>query len=232
MKKTVVSALAGLLAGLAVAGEAPAKPLRISILGDSYSTYEGSVPKANAVWYPAPPKARNGVDSPDRTWWGIAIRALGGKLEKNNSYSGATVCFTAYSGQDRSGSSFISRVYDLGHPDMILVCGATNDSWAHSPIGAYQWEKWTNEDLYSFRPAMAKLCAELTTLYPQAKIAFLLNDVLSAEVNDSVHAICAHYGILCVDLKGIAKQENHPDAAGMRTIADQTVAAVKARFGL
>ena len=56
----------------------------------------------------------------------------------------------------------------------------------------------------------------------------LLNDILKPEINDSVHEICAHYNVPCIDLKGISKGAGHPDAEGMKAMAEQTVAAVKA----
>lgn len=199
---------------------------RVSILGDSYSTYEGSIPDGNAIWYTKnPPK--NGVDSPDKTWWGLAIAALGGTLEKNEAWSGSTVCNIGYGGKDSTASSFVTRLDRLGDPDVILVCGATNDSWANSPIGEYKFSDWTTADLNSFRPALAKLFDGLKEKYPSALVAFLLNDCLKAEINDSVHKICEHYAVPCIDLKNITKGAGHPDVGGMKAMADQTVAVVK-----
>ena len=43
------------------------------------------------------------------------------ELERNNSYSGSTVCHTGYKGADYSDRSFITRMVDLGQPDIILV---------------------------------------------------------------------------------------------------------------
>lgn len=207
----------------AQAADAP----KVSILGDSYSTFEGCIPKGHAVWYFKPPAVKNGVDSPEKTWWALAIDAIGGQLEKNNSYSGATISFTGYGKADYSDRSFVVRASDLGNPDIILVFGATNDSWARVPLGDYKFESWTNEDLYVFRPAMAKLCSELKTLYPIAQVYFILNSGLKAEIDDSIHAICRHFAIPCIELVDIPKIGNHPDVAGMKAIADQVVAVVK-----
>ena len=201
---------------------------KISILGDSYSTFEGVIPEGNAIWYFQPPKARNGIDTPEKTWWSLAIAGLGGTLEKNESFSGSTVCYTGYNKSDATKSSFVTRLERLGDPDLILVCGATNDSWANSPIGEFKYENWTNEELFSFRPAMAKMLADLQSRYPKAKVFVLLNDCLKGVINDSVHEICQHYNVPCIDLKGIAKGAGHPNVDGMKTMAEQTIAAVKA----
>ena len=58
----------------------------------------------------------------------------------NNSYSGSTVCHTGYEKADYSDRSFITRIHNLGTPDIILVFGGTNDSWAGAPIGVYQYD--------------------------------------------------------------------------------------------
>lgn len=47
-----------------------------------------------------------------------------------NSYYGATICYTGYRDEDYTDRSFITRSSLLGNPDIILICGATNDNWA------------------------------------------------------------------------------------------------------
>ena len=142
----------------AVSGAAP----RVSILGDSYSTFKGTSPAGNAIWYP---NIHADVQKVEECWWHLVIRAIGGKLEKNESWSGSTICNTGYHKRDASKFSFVNRVDRLGSPTLILICGATNDSWAGSPIGEYKWENWTAQDLYSFRPAMAKMLSDIKKLY-------------------------------------------------------------------
>lgn len=199
---------------------------RISILGDSYSTYEGIIPPGNATWYRKASANSNDVEKMDECWWAQVVKNLGGTLERNESWSGSTVCNTGYGGRDCASWSFVARVGRLGDPEVILVCGATNDSWANVPIGEYKYADWTAKDLKTFRPAMAEMLADLKRLYPLARIYFILNDCLKAEINDSVHAICAHYAIPCIDLVSIAKQNGHPSVAGMKSIADQVTAVV------
>ena len=110
---------------------------------------------------------------------------------------------------------------------MILICGATNDSWANSPIGEYKWADWTAQDLFYFRPAMAKMLADIKKLYPDAKVFFILNDKLKPVINDSVHEICKYYRVPCIDLQNIDKQSGHPSVKGMRQIADQVLKAIR-----
>lgn len=206
----------------------------VSILGDSYSTFEGYVtPDTNALWYRLPPRheKKNDVRRVEETWWYQLIDTLGWKLECNNSYSGSTVCHTGYRKEDYSDRSFVTRMTELGQPDVILVFGATNDSWAGAPIGEYQYADWTKQDLYSFRPAMACLLDGLRRLYSSAEVCFILNTELKAEVNESVHAICHHYGVQCIDLNDIDKQRGHPSVAGMHAIARQVAEGLRLGAG-
>lgn len=206
-------------------------PLKVSVLGDSYSTFEGWMqPYWNAVWYFPESDPRsvpgNDVKTVEQTWWHLVAKDMGYTLEKNNSFSGSTICYTGYpdnSGKHRdySDRSFIGRAADLGNPDVILVCGGTNDSWCGAPVGEYKWKKWTNEDLHCFRPAMAKMCHELKTLYPKARVIFIMNSELRVDIIDSIHKVCDHYHIECVDLYDIDKQGGHPSQEGMKSFAAQ-----------
>jgi len=94
--------------------------LRISILGDSYSTFVGwVVPDTNLIWY-YPTESQyhqkgNDVCAVEQTWWHQVIMRMGAKLERNNAYSGATICYTGYRPKkdmphaDYSDRAFITR---------------------------------------------------------------------------------------------------------------------------
>jgi hypothetical protein len=219
---------------------------KITIFGDSYSTYEGYLtPDTNEIWYfkPENPKLnrRNDVRTVEQTWWHQVISNLDAQLEVNNAFSGSTICHTGYSKgpepsvplegfkehRDYTNRSFENRSNKLGNPDIILICGGTNDSWCGAPIGEYVYGNQTTEQLYYFRPAMAKLLADLRTNYPNAKLLFILNSELKEEINESVHTICAHYSVPCLDLKDVDKQQGHPSVKGMKSIADQVTAWIK-----
>ena len=215
--------------GLMVAGYACAQTKAVSILGDSYSTYEGFLtPATNYVWY----ELKNGnkrtdVTSVRQTWWHRLISQKGWKLCVNNSFSGSTVCYTGYNGNDYSSRSFVSRMDNLGCPDIIFIFGGTNDSWANAPIGAYKYDDIAPSDLWQFRPAMAYMLSWMKDRYVGADIYFLLNDGLSNSVNESVKTICQHYGVPCIELKDIHKLSGHPSVKGMQQIADQIAEAIK-----
>jgi len=206
-----------------------AQHLSVSILGDSYSTFQGYLePDTNAVWYWAKPDPkRTDLNSVRQTWWHKFVKENGYKLEVNNSFSGSTICFSGYrkegssSFSDYSDRSFVTRLTALGNPDIILVFGGTNDSWAGSPIGEYKYQNYLRNDLYSFRPAVAFLLENLIDYYPNVKIYFMLNDGLKEEINESVLSVCRHYGIDCIVLHDIDKISGHPSVKGMESIANQ-----------
>ena len=199
----------------------------ISILGDSYSTFKGYVvPDTNYVWYPQEKAENNDVQDVRQLWWHQMIREHGYRLCQNNSFSGATICHTGYKGDDYSDRSFCTRLRYLGSPDVILVFGGTNDSWAKSPIGDFQYGNWQKSDLYHFRPAMAYLLANLQNYYPGTEVYVIINTELSEEVTSSLKTICDHYNVKYIQLVDIEKQWGHPSQKGMKAIADQVAAAL------
>ena len=218
-----------LLALVLISTVAGAQRKAVSILGDSYSTFEGFVtPATNELWYYGQgERGRTDVLDVRQTWWHQLIVSQGWKLCQNNSYSGSTISYSGYSGNDYSQRSFLTRMTNLGCPDIIFIFGATNDSWAGAPIGEYQYDSLVKANFWTFRPAMARLLEYMTQRYVGADIYFLLNDGLRAEINESVKTICQHYGVKCIELKGIDKKSGHPSVKGMQQIAEQIAEALK-----
>ena len=214
---------------VALASAAGRTATSVSILGDSYSTFEGWLtPDTNAVWYTVPADTRRtDVKSVGQTWWHQVLKRQGWKLGVNNSYSGSTICNTGYRDEDYTHESFVTRLAHLGTPDVIIVFGGTNDSWAGSPVGEFKYDDIRRADLYSFRPAMAYMLARLQELYPTAALYFISNDGLKDSITESVHEICRHYGVPVIQLRGIDKKSGHPSIAGMKQIADQVCEAIK-----
>ena len=211
-----------------LATAAQAQRLRVSILGDSYSTYQNYIPEGNEVWYFEPlDSKRTDVKSVRQTWWWQVVSEGGYLLEKNESWSGATICYTGYRDEDYSPRSFITRLPRLGSPDIILIFGNTNDSWCGAQMGEYKYDNWKRADLYTFRPAMAKLLNDAQSRYPNARIYFIQNTELRKEIVESTEIICKHYGIPVIQLKDIEKQAGHPNVKGMKAIAEQVLKAIK-----
>lgn len=201
---------------------ASAQTKKVSVLGDSYSTFVGIIPSNYSSFYP---NDRNDVTKIEQTWWSLYVKAKGYALEKNDSWGGTTICGTGYGGMNSSYSNFISRVDSLGNPDIIFVFGGTNDAWANSPMGEYQYSDWTKDDCKYFSPALACLIDMLQKRYAQAEICFILNSELREPVNESMREVCKHYNVKLVELHDIEKQNGHPSINGMKSICDQLLEA-------
>ena len=225
MKRTIFAFVfvVSALTGLAQSGHPS-----VTIFGDSYSTFEGYLtPDTMETWYFQDRNMnRTDVTQVRQTWWWQVIQRMGWKLERNNSWSGSTVCNTGYNDADYTHRSFITRMTSLGSPDVILIFGGTNDAWSGAPVGEYQYEGWRRADLYKFRPAMAYLLSGLQERYPTARLVFISNSDLKESVTRSIHEICRHYGVQVVQLEAIEKQNGHPNKMGMTQIADQVVKAL------
>lgn len=199
----------------------------VSILGDSYSTFEGFMtPATNELWYYGHASGKTDVDDVTQTWWHQFIKRNGYKLCVNNSYSGATISYLGYNANDYSDRSFITRLPALGSPDILLIFGGTNDSWAKVPMGEYKFSGLRKDDFYAYRPALAYLLDQATKRYPNVEIYFIMNDSLTEELTTSSKTICQHYGVPFIQLNNIDKQAGHPTQKGMTQIADQLTQAI------
>lgn len=228
MKKLYVALLVSLT--VFTAGYAQkSNRVSVSILGDSYSTFEGYVvPDTNAVWYLLDKTRKdNDVTAVEQTWWHLLLKKNGWKLCTNNSFSGSTISSSGYGGNDYTDRSFVTRAPNLGNPDVIFIFGGTNDSWVPSPVGEYKYGGWTTDDLKSFRPSLARLLDYMTKRYLGVEMYFILNSELSDAVNASVRDICSRYSVPVIELHDIEKKAGHPSIEGMKSIAQQVDDYVK-----
>lgn len=209
---------------MAVVFLSSAQSKKVSILGDSYSTFAGANPEGQAPFYP---NDKNDVTEVSQTWWSLYIEAKGYQLECNDSWGGTTICNTSYGGMDATKISFNARYDRLGNPDIIFVFGGTNDAWANSPIGEYQYADWTDADCKSFRPALACLLDRLQKQYPKATLYAILNSELREEINESTRTVCQHYNVQLIELVDIEKQNGHPSIKGMKSICQQLMDQIK-----
>lgn len=204
-----------LILGLLFCALASNAQVKVSILGDSYSTFEGWVPEGNHIWYA--PTRGNDVKQVGQTWWHQLIEDNGLELELNNSFSGATICNTGYQGDDYTDRSFLSRSTSLGeNPDLIFVFGGTNDDWAHSPLGEAD-----GNDMYAVRPAAKAMFKNIKTTYPDALCVAIINTEMTPEVEAAIIEVCDAEQIPYVKLESIDKQKGHPSISGMKAISKQ-----------
>jgi hypothetical protein len=207
----------------------------MAILGDSYSTYKGWIPEDYAYWYADEGnECENDMKSVTQTWWWNLVRRQEIRLLANCSYSGSTVCNTGYDAQDASKTSFIYRMKrELGEgrttaerPDILIVFGGTNDFWAASPVGKIAYDNRTQEDLKAFAPAFCYMMEYLKRENPKSRIYNVVNDEITGEIREIMSEVCRHYDIPNIELKGIEKENGHPNVNGMAAIMEQIQKAV------
>lgn len=208
----------------------------MSIIGDSYSTYEGYVPEGYYCWYMVSGnECENDMPSVDCTWWKLLSTEENLDIVMNCSFSGSAVCYSGYPDMpDRIGSAFISRMkVDLGEnrttpeADVLFVFGGTNDFWAGAPVGECVYEDFDKADMKNFAPAFCYMLDYLIKHNPHSRIVGILNDEIpESGVREKMIEAFDHYGLQLVVLKGVAKENGHPNKLGMRQIADQVKEAV------
>lgn len=200
------------------------------ILGDSYSSFEGWIPKENYAWYTNyTDKARNNnVTSYNQMWWSILSQNTGMVLRKNESCSGATICTTGYDGKNSAKTSFLLRMRNLGENDtdeekanILFIFGGLNDSWANSPLGEVKFENWETEDFSYVLPATSYMLMYLKAYNPNSRIIFLKASNLNKNVSQGISVICDYYGIEEIQLNQIESESGHPNQKGMQAIAKQ-----------
>ena len=216
------------------------EPSRFSILGDSFSAFEGYVdPESNEVFYLLSSHYTD-VMNVEEMWWHKVATETGWTLDKNNSFSGSLICnFWGFnSGPYYKLHSFIRRMDNLGDPDVIFVFGGTNDVRSGAYYGEYVYSDWTESQLEYYRPALAYMFDSLKRLYPKAKIYFLADmylydyDQEGRIFIESLHHIASRYDVECIDLYGIQKMYGHPDVMGQDTIASQVMEALRIDFNV
>ena len=202
----------------------------VLVLGDSYSTFEGHIPEGYAAYY-SKKSTSFGVTSHKKTWWYRLAERTGSNILLNSSYSGSTVCHTGYDGADYSEISFAARTDKLiesgffadNEVNTLVILGGLNDYWAKAPRGEIKYEGFEAEDIYSVYPAFAYMLSRVRQASPETRIIYIAEEYLPDDMKADMREICTHYGAETVEIHGISKIEGHPDADGMKAIAEQVV---------
>lgn len=125
----------------------PKAKKRVSVIGDSISTFKGWVPAGYSTHYPATDGSLTLVN--ETYWYRLIYNHMkSATLDMNIAFSGSTVTKTTaenYAARYGSasnawyGKDFVTRFIECGgcgRPDIILIHGGTND-WAHNADPLY-----------------------------------------------------------------------------------------------
>ncbi len=206
---------------------------RIMIFGDSYSTYEGYIPKGYETYYPH--KNIDSIYDVSQTWWKMLLEETSSDIILNNSWSGSTVCNMGYSGDCSKTSSFIFRLQSLidngffenNVIDRIFVFGGTNDSCTGNICGELKFSDWATSELLQILPGYSYFINLLLGVVLKNKVHIIINTELREDVTKGICDICNHYGIAYTLLDCIEKIEGHPTYIGMCEIKNQVIANLK-----
>lgn len=207
----------------------------VLIFGDSYSTFKGLIPEGYAAYYSNETHPESEVDTADKTWWMQLINETESNLVLNNSWSGSTIGYTGYNGNDCSHtSSFIYRLrtlkeqgfFEKNEINSVFVFGGTNDSWSNAPLGELKFSDWEENDFYSVLPAIPYFLKTLKETLPKADIYCLINTEIKIEIIEGLNAACEKIGVKAVKFEYIDKIGGHPTHKGMTDIKEQILNAV------
>ncbi len=184
------------------------KNKKLSILGDSISSFKGYIPNGNDYYYPL-----IDVLNVNDTWWMKLINALGMELDVNNSYSGSRVSGTWAS----AGNG--NRTANLGNfPDVIIIWIGANDFLADIPIGNYDGKSAVPTSVTTFSDAYAVMLNKVLTTYPDAEVWVCtlhqfeyMNDNGFPETNNSGLTLKDYNDVILTlaDAFGVRVLENH-----------------------
>ena len=229
-----------------VLSEAEKKAIKLSILGDSVSTYDG-YSEADYEYYPA-----GNVTDPALTWWGIVADKLGCM----DTVDVSAISRTAYYDIQEEGrtpmynDTRIARLATHGTPTLIIVYAGTNDPFQGQSSSIVYTDSVSDLEALanSTMKGVALTIRKLQTAYPSAKIVLVIpHQVRMAgmeshytlervcKVADYIATYAAMYGAWkVIDVRKCGINQNnaasymndgiiHPNAKGMRSIADYII---------
>jgi len=208
-----------------IAGDYSFAGKKVTILGDSVSTYLGTMPTGYAYFYPY---STSGVGDVTQMWWMQLINKLGMELLINNSYSGTTV--KSLYGNQTAGeidSRLANCQVGSTTPDYIFVFMGLNDCRA-------------NVDLHEFTAAYTNMTNKLKTSYPNATIVlgklttgpFTTGYGDVAGYNNAISSIALlnNFGVIDFETainvnnySGLICDSVHPNLAGMNAMYAQAL---------
>ena len=203
--------------GMATNLATPSTQKRVSVIGDSISTFRGLVPNGYGCHYPT---ADGDLTSMSQTYWWILANdlMLDAKIERNISYSGTCVANSSSQAETYYAKRFIDN-QGVGEADIVIIHGGTND-WNknHAPLIEGMELKstvgpsdeaikalcqtadaaTTRADIEklndtTFCEAYIKLIKLVLERRPDTKIVCIVGDYVGVGVQEAIHKIAANY---------------------------------------
>ena len=195
--------------------------LKLSISGDSVSTYSGYIPTGYNTFYP-----RGNVDDVELTWWKQVLNKTGMTLLTNASYSGGRTCGTSENYTEPFVGYSDARINALNGanneiPDVIIVFLGTNDWGFDYELGQVSQTARLPQDgaALVFTTAYSLMLKKMRIAYPDAWIFCVTtlngrhnsnnteypylnaNSNSLTQFNDVIKKVSAEFGAEVVDLE-------------------------------
>ena len=151
---------------------------KLSLLGDSISSYIGTIPAGNEYYYNG---NNSGVTSPDEMWWSVLCSKTGMVPLVINGWSGSGVTqLTDTAHANKVPMSDATRCQQLhsgtDYPDVILIAGGVND-YSYARADAHIPGDWDGHSEpirgHSFTETYACMIHDIQEAYPEAIIICL-----------------------------------------------------------
>lgn len=208
---------------------ASAEPKKVSVIGDSISTFRGYIPFKYSTYYPRADGTFISVE--DMYWYQLIYKHMtNARLERNIAYSASWVTKADTSKDTYFAKRFIDQ-NGVGDADIVIIHGGTND-WNKnavdlvSGLGVRATSGPTDAQLQplfaaadaaktraevealndtTFCEAYIKLIKLILERNPETKIVCLIGDYLGVGVQQATHKMAAHFpnNCKCVDLRAV-----------------------------
>ena len=192
---------------------------KVSILGDSISTFTGTMPADYNIYYPE----SGDIPNAGQTWWGQLLANTGMVLCRNASSANTDVTGNYLALDGSAPGCSIRRIVDLkgtdgSNPDVIIIYMGINDFARSRTLGSFTSPGVQTEgEVMVFTDAYELMLQKIKALYPTASIycctllercdlngntgapAVNLNGDTVADFNTQIKAIAKAYGASVID---------------------------------
>lgn len=180
------------------------KEAKITLIGDSISTFRDWIPEGYVSYYP-----QGVIDSVEKTYWHILCSILSASIQ-NLSYAGSSVTnqvFPEY--------NLLKRVPFVNcDSSLIIIAVGVNDTEKEDGVGEYDYNKDIesyNESI--FTEAYIKAVRTLMLLHPKTDILLVAMAPEGSMPNRTaaIKEIAEHYGLMFFDARTCYGGGLHPD---------------------
>ena len=175
---------------------------RISVIGDSYSTFDETGTYSEEFYYPFHSKG-NDVTEKSQTWWEVLAKKAGMTVIGVDAYSGSSIT-------EREGDktpSMVSRIKAAPekHADVIILMGGLNDAWQKVEIGSADPKYAVESECNKFAPALRYALKLLKENNPNSKIIYslIVYDRSVEAYQKAAEMICKEENIIFVPISGV-----------------------------